>query len=193
VDKERVDLKTAAGRLDSTVDALRKRIKRGSLQGELVDGRWYAWIDKVDDGPAQPDMWLDDEEDTAGPSAKEAGQPEDESNGQNGILIVALQSHIEDLQRTIDEQIEELQARRHEAQQANEERAELRRLMGNMQMQLAQLLPPPREETTVAVNEDQSTSSQVNSQPGPAPIGEQETTVLSDVQPPRRPWWKVWG
>lgn len=55
MNQEQVDLKTAADRLGTSVDALRKRIKRGALKGELLNGRQYVWLDRVDGGPAETD------------------------------------------------------------------------------------------------------------------------------------------
>lgn len=43
--RRRVDLREAAGILDTTVDAVRKRVKRGSLEGDKgADGRVYVWL-----------------------------------------------------------------------------------------------------------------------------------------------------
>jgi hypothetical protein len=44
--RRRVDLRQAAEILDTTVDAVRKRIKRGSLEGDKgEDGKVYVWLD----------------------------------------------------------------------------------------------------------------------------------------------------
>ena len=44
--RRRVDLREAAEILDTTVDAVRKRVKRGSLEGDKgEDGRMYVWLD----------------------------------------------------------------------------------------------------------------------------------------------------
>ena len=41
---ERVDIEEAARRLNTTTDALRKKLRRGTLTGEKVDGHWYVWL-----------------------------------------------------------------------------------------------------------------------------------------------------
>jgi hypothetical protein len=44
--RRQVDLRQAAEILDTTVDAVRKRIKRGSLEGDKgEDGKVYVWLD----------------------------------------------------------------------------------------------------------------------------------------------------
>jgi aspartate/methionine/tyrosine aminotransferase len=44
--RRRVDLREAAEILDTTVDAVRKRIKRGTLEGDKgEDGKVYVWLD----------------------------------------------------------------------------------------------------------------------------------------------------
>jgi hypothetical protein len=46
VPRRRVDLRTAAQSLDTSVDAVRKRIQRGTLDSEKAeDGRVYVWLD----------------------------------------------------------------------------------------------------------------------------------------------------
>jgi hypothetical protein len=41
----RLDVREAAEQLETTVDAVRKRIQRGSLDSEKVDGTVYVWLD----------------------------------------------------------------------------------------------------------------------------------------------------
>ena len=44
--RQRLDLKEAAGALDTSVDAVRKRISRGTLEADKdPDGRVYVWLD----------------------------------------------------------------------------------------------------------------------------------------------------
>ena len=45
VARRRLDLKGAAEVLDTSVDAVRKRIARGTLESEKVDGKVYVWLD----------------------------------------------------------------------------------------------------------------------------------------------------
>ena len=43
--RRRVDLREAAEVLDTSVDAVRKRIQRGTLESEKADGKVYVWLD----------------------------------------------------------------------------------------------------------------------------------------------------
>jgi hypothetical protein len=54
-----VDIKTAAEQLELSEEAVRKRIKRGTLDAYKVDGKWFIRMDKlpdsVQDTSSQPD------------------------------------------------------------------------------------------------------------------------------------------
>src|SRR5215203_2770635 len=50
----RVDVQEAAGLLGTSVDAVRKRIRRGTLRSEREDGRVYVWVDDGQDSHAPP-------------------------------------------------------------------------------------------------------------------------------------------
>ena len=43
--RRRLDLRGAAEVLGTSVDAVRKRIARGTLESEKVDGKVYVWLD----------------------------------------------------------------------------------------------------------------------------------------------------
>ena len=45
VTRRRLDLRGAAEVLGTSVDAVRKRIARGTLESEKVDGKVYVWLD----------------------------------------------------------------------------------------------------------------------------------------------------
>jgi hypothetical protein len=45
VARRRLDLRGAAEALGTSVDAVRKRIARGTLESEKVDGKVYVWLD----------------------------------------------------------------------------------------------------------------------------------------------------
>jgi hypothetical protein len=47
--RRRLDVKQAAETLGTTVDAVRKRIRRGTLEAERVDGKVYIWLDVEQD------------------------------------------------------------------------------------------------------------------------------------------------
>jgi hypothetical protein len=52
VARRRLDLRGAAEVLGTSVDAVRKRIARGTLESEKADGKVYVWLD---DGAPQSD------------------------------------------------------------------------------------------------------------------------------------------
>jgi len=43
--RRRLDLRAAAEALGTSVDAVRKRIARGTLESEKADGKVYVWLD----------------------------------------------------------------------------------------------------------------------------------------------------
>jgi hypothetical protein len=45
VPRRRVDLREAAEALGTSVDAVRKRVQRGTLEAEKADGKVYVWLD----------------------------------------------------------------------------------------------------------------------------------------------------
>jgi hypothetical protein len=45
VTRRRLDLREAAEALETSVDAVRKRIARGTLESEKADGKVYVWLD----------------------------------------------------------------------------------------------------------------------------------------------------
>src|SRR5829696_1258600 len=50
----RMAVQEAAGLLGTSVDAVRKRIRRGTLRSEREDGRVYVWVDDGQDSHAPP-------------------------------------------------------------------------------------------------------------------------------------------
>ena len=58
--RRRLDLKKAAEALDTSVDAIRKRISRGTLEADKdPDGRVYVWVDlDQTDSPCDPSFAL---------------------------------------------------------------------------------------------------------------------------------------
>jgi hypothetical protein len=53
--KQRLDVRSAADALGISVDAVRMRARRGSLDSEHEDGRLYVWVD-VDETPDETDV-----------------------------------------------------------------------------------------------------------------------------------------
>jgi hypothetical protein len=57
----RLDLRQAAEALGTSVDAVRKRIQRGTLDSEKVDGKVYVWLDTNLDAPGAAVLEAKDE------------------------------------------------------------------------------------------------------------------------------------
>jgi len=144
---ERVPLAEAAQRLGLTVDATRKRVKRGLLAATKDDdGRWYVTL----------------------PDADERG----------GVDTTAMR-----LSTRMDEDLRaEVVFLRERLQEAERERAELRRMLNLEQQNVARLLPaavptaPPARERGA----DDETPPQP---PNIAPAGAQR-----EIRP--IPWWR---
>jgi excisionase family DNA binding protein len=129
----------AAAYLGITNDAVRRRIRRGELQAKQDDrGRYVVVIDT--DAPVPP------------PPRPEPRLPQvSEEIARLRLQLEHERELLAEVRRQRDELAVLLDAQRaqieaaFEAQQRDaEERAELRRLLGNAQMQLSSLLPPPR-------------------------------------------------
>jgi hypothetical protein len=54
--RRRLDVKQPAETLGTTVDAVRKRIRRGTLEAERVDGKVYVWLDVEQDAVRTGDV-----------------------------------------------------------------------------------------------------------------------------------------
>lgn len=52
--KQPFSIGDAADRLGMTSEAVRMRLKRGTLQGEKLDGRWIVYLDQTEQPPKQP-------------------------------------------------------------------------------------------------------------------------------------------
>jgi len=71
----RVDVATAAERLGITPEAVYKRIRRGQLQANRLDGRWFVQLDGLDhhngqaDQPDEPPNQPPDEPPSSGSSS----------------------------------------------------------------------------------------------------------------------------
>jgi hypothetical protein len=61
--RRRLDVKQAAEALGTTVDAVRKRIRRGALEAERVDGKVYVWLE-VDQDANRADAVLGAKDET---------------------------------------------------------------------------------------------------------------------------------
>jgi len=94
----------AAGMLGTSVDAVRKRIRRGTLRSEREDGRVYVWVDGDPDAHAPPyreaPHGVQDEVRPAAVEAKDAH-------------IAALEGRIDSLEKQLDVRAEELRRKDH--------------------------------------------------------------------------------
>jgi predicted site-specific integrase-resolvase len=149
VDQESVTLQEAADRLGVSIDALRKRLKRGKLHGYQREGRWYVYLDGVDSTSTKPD------------NGQTTGQ--DEHRQPDTALVDVLRDQVATLKSQVAEQSAELDARRREVE-------ELHILL---QREQARTLPAPRESQSTNVDTDSSSTVVDTAQDvSNSPIGE---------------------
>jgi len=148
---ERVPLAEAAQRLGLTVDATRKRIKRGLLAATKDDdGRWYVTLPNAD--------------------------------GRGGVDTTAMR-----MSTRMDEDLRaEVVFLRERLQEAERERAELRRMLNLEQQNVARLLPATVPDALPA--RDPANEQESPRQTAPvAPGGVQREPEVFPKQ--RWPWW----
>jgi hypothetical protein len=135
---EQVDLLEAAHRLGIGVDAVRKRLTRGSLRGEKVDGHWFVWLPDVSGNVRN----FPDAERSIPDNVRTSVQP-----GVDELLAVE-RRRANDLAEQVGTLTRQLEARTTAEQ-------ELRVLLLRQSEQLARLLPAPHEAepATPAVDE----------------------------------------
>ena len=114
---EQVDIATAAARLGMSLDGVRKRIKRGQLQGGKVDKRWYVVLPVEQttstgslDGLDKPPRQLDRQVDTAERTRDSA---EDSASQNVQKLAAILEEEIVFLRRELEARTEELRRKDH--------------------------------------------------------------------------------
>lgn len=160
---EMVPLIEAAKRRGVSVDAIRRRIQRGTIPAEKRGDRWYVEAPDIPDIAAAQDDAYD---------APSSPPPVPDSVVQAMIAM----------QRQMNILVSELAVKNQQLAEAATERAELRRLLGNEQ-QTVQLLTegahsaapePPR---TVV---DAESSSRAGS----------DDSGAAQVLPQRRSWWR---
>jgi septal ring factor EnvC (AmiA/AmiB activator) len=130
-----VTLPEAAAALGVSIDTIRRRIKRGDLLARKDGaGRYVVTID-TDAAQAH-----------AHDAAAAAAVAEQQSEADRLRLELAhARELVEELRRQRETLDTQLAAHRHQIEQDAIERAELRRLLGNAQQQLAHLLPAPMQ------------------------------------------------
>lgn len=162
----------AAAALGVSVDTIRRRIKAGELPARTDErGRYRVTVEDA------PDWMMADayRADATGIDAGEAERLRLELEHARELLD-AERRHNE----TLRTQLEHAQ---HAQQRDAEERGELRRLLGNAQMQLAGLLPAPREAAAGASESDDTAFDG-------APAGDAAARVQDGPQ--RRTWRRLW-
>lgn len=120
-----VPIQEAAVRLGLSIEAVRKRARRGSLTATKIDGHWFIAL--PDDGPDVLDGTPHAARD--GTSPRPAALP-----ANNADVLQARVAEIEAHNRTL---LAQIAIKDRQLEQAEVERAELRRLLGNAQMQIA--------------------------------------------------------
>ncbi len=99
----RVDVQEAAGMLGTSVDAVRKRIRRGTLRSEREDGRVYVWVNGDPDAHAPPYR-------EASHGVQDEVRPMVEAKDAH---IAALSERIDSLEKQLDVRAEELRRKDH--------------------------------------------------------------------------------
>lgn len=113
-DPSGIPLREAARRLDTSVDAIRKRIKRGSVQAFKDEaGHWYVILDSNQDATSHTS--------TSGPPGQSASQPDAASRTTvDTDLLVTLQLEIDRLWDQIKVKDETISALVEQLKVANE-------------------------------------------------------------------------
>ena len=92
---QRLDVQEAAEVLGTTVDAVRKRIQRGTLESERKDGRVYVWLDTDQDtgGTGESNTLISAKDETIR-VLQEQLKAEREANRENRRIIAGLTQRI---------------------------------------------------------------------------------------------------
>ena len=162
---EQVDIATAAARLGMSLDGVRKRIKRGQLQGGKVDKRWYVVLPVEQttstgslDGLGKPPRQLDRQVDTAERTRDSA---EDSASQNIQKLAAILEEEIVFLRRELEARTEELRRKDH--------------IIAALTQRLAPL--PSMAQAGEMANHPAPSENGTNS-------GSQKVSA--------RPWWRFW-
>lgn len=162
----RVHISEAAELLGVSKDAVRMRIRRGTMRSEKVNDRVYVWVN-VDQ---------ERDQDTVHPQAQV--EPSE--------MVEELRDRIAYLERQVEA----------ERKARAEESRELRRLLAGLIERVPQLEPPAEPQGSQESREEpgrQDTSPSTTSQPAEGdsvPLWHGGDAAPED--PPRRPWWRRW-
>ena len=166
-------LAEAAVALGISSEAVRKRLKRGGLAGQQVDGRWYVTLDSPGGQPADAGTHRVDE------------RPDDGGDAGYPPLVAALEARIGGLEAEL--------ARTHAAlQRAQEAEGEQRRIIAGLMARLPELAAPartPRSQDRTEVEPTENLSPRATGFDPPSVVAE----VPAVPVPARRPWWRRWG
>lgn len=212
-DQAGVPIGVAAAALRLSVDAVRKRVRRGTLAAYKVEDEWRVVLPETrtagQDAIAPPPRIVQDSDRHATAPPAHDGRDADPETGQDTghgttspsadpsrevlhlqELVTELRRQRDQLEGQVEAQRQQIAAQQHQLADAATERAELRRLLGNAQMQLARLLPPP----ALAEGEGQGEGKDariVTPPPGTAPpsAADQPTRRMPRPSPP---WWQFW-
>jgi hypothetical protein len=102
VDMDALAIPVAAERLGLTTDAVRMRLKRGTLAGRKVEGRWVVLVPRANDDPTGPER----EETRPEAATQRTTQREGEHPNATRELIDRLLSENAYLRATLDAEIE---------------------------------------------------------------------------------------
>jgi hypothetical protein len=104
---DQVDIAEAARRLQTTPDAIRKRIRRGSLDAVKLDGRWYVVLDaaRATSAGQSTSHILD-----TGQDAPESGRTDDQDASRTA-LVESLQDEVLFLRAELAKRSEEIERR----------------------------------------------------------------------------------
>lgn len=131
-----LSISEAAATLGVSVDTVRRKIKRGELQAQQDEhGKYLVRVEAPDGGslPVPP---------LVGPA----------ETTRLRLELDQAERMIQELRHQREVLEAELQGTREAMQDAGTERAELRRLLGNAQMQLSRALPAPAEAEKAAIS-----------------------------------------
>jgi hypothetical protein len=154
----------AAAQLNTSTEALRKRIARGSLHGFKRDRQWFVVLDDAPDTSGQasghpsghpPESVRTGPDEQPDPSGQPSGQPSGHE-----ILVSTLQEQVDFLRHELD-------GRNREIEMLHEEARRRDHLLAALAQGLTQIeAPKPAESAPVVENAPQSA--------------------------PQRPWWRFW-
>lgn len=132
---DQVTLAEAARRLNTTPDAIRQRIKRGTLAAEKLNGKWYVRLDATEHVQT---------------ATGQTSEHDQTPTGQTDQARLAVElEHARALLAEVAQQRDDLRQRERvlsrQLDESQRGEAELRTLLAQAQANMGRLLPAPRE------------------------------------------------